>query len=301
MWLSGFLGPVACTELGDEDPFPRERGTLAVHSTFPAQGQIDVDPWTGVEVCYRQTLDPLSASDFAASLGSGIGFIDSNVDIQLVPWRNKGSRSQLLGENDCPGSILSVRPRTYLIPGALYRLRVTPYLRGWEGERMDADDPFLSIDPDGDPIVTFEFTIREPNTDPPRSRPPVMLEDLFEPGAPFDPQDGACSCHGIDGEDAVDHLDLRGVERARESLADPRLHATQAPLVSPGRPAESYLLRKMVRVGDSETLEGVLGQPMPPAPLPYDEQAVSLISAWIFDGAQSKATATSHGTDEETR
>ena len=60
--------------------------------------------------------------------------------------------------------------------------------------------------------------------------------------------------------------------------------STGFPMVSPRRPAESYLVQVLLRDDAGEALHGVRGGPMPPdAPLAHAD--MTLIVRWIEGGA----------------
>ncbi|HLT34736.1 MAG TPA: hypothetical protein VK034_00590, partial [Enhygromyxa sp.] len=63
------------------------------------------------------------------------------------------------------------------------------------------------------------------------------------------------------------------------------LEPTGFPMVTPRRPAESYLVHKLLRTDDGGPLHALHGVPMPPDnPLPHAD--LVRIAHWIADGAR---------------
>jgi hypothetical protein len=281
----------SCTRATDEDRWPPRPDLLAVASTVPVAEAADVCPDVRLELCFSRAVDPRSVREIDASVSSGASQVDSDVEVQLVPWRGPGG-GDLPSDAQfpwCPGSVVSVTPGVELVGGVLYRLRLDPNVSGWAGEVLDTDAPGWTEGTDGIVRFDLEFTVAAdatPGCPGPSPEPePITLGDLFAGGGPLDPVRGECHCHTQAGELAHARLDLSDADAAYAGLVlDPELRETGFPMVSPRSPSESFLLQKLMRDEDGEALHGILGDAMPQdGPLPYLD--VAAIASWIDGGA----------------
>ena len=114
---------------------------------------------------------------------------------------------------------------------------------------------------------------------------PPSLETLFAPGAALDPTAGTCSCHTGDGELARELLDLRSATAAFPALVEEtRLRSSGFPMVTPGDPASSFLMQKLIHE-KGRALPSIVGDPMPPTAQLTPAQ-LGEIANWIELGAQ---------------
>lgn len=290
-------GATACGSVDDDPRLRRDPGELRIQRSVPTPFAETVDPEISIDLCFNDQVDPRSLDEFDAIISSGTAFFDTNVEIQLFAYRPPGRRTGVATEDEpwCRGSVLSARPQTRLRGNATFRLRLEPTPRGWAGDRLDTDtkgwiDESEDTDGSGDQEqlrYTVEFrTGPVDDPDAPIARDPeIRLTDLFAPGEVFDPERGLCSCH-LDPEDpANQRLDLRSPTRAFEDLVmNDRVFDTGFTMVSPGRPADSYLIQKLVHESDGGALWRVSGRPMPPSgPLPIPDRG--RIAQWIAGGA----------------
>ena len=283
---------IGCTVVSDEQRFPPNPEKLSILRTAPDQDADGVSPDVQVDLCMSNLVDPRTVTDADATLSSGAQRFDSALRVQLVPWTGAGGAPLTPDavEPWCPGSVLSVTPSTPLPPGVLYRVRVRPTVRGWAGERLDTDAPgWAQTEDDEKAHYGLEFTVTAADDsidaealDP---EPAPSLEDLFAPGAVFDPERGSCGCHTQEGDLAHALLDLRTPAAAFDDLVVPtRRRDTGFPMVTPRRPSESFLLHKLLRDEHGRAIPGVLGGPMPPdGALPYRD--LVSIARWIEVGA----------------
>lgn len=292
---------MGCTRVSDEQRFPPNPEKLTILTTVPPQKATGVSPDVQVDLCLSSLVDPRTVADADATLSSGSQRFDSDLSVQLVPWRGPGG-DPLPSDAEspwCSGSVLSVTPGASLQGGVFYRVGLLPSVGGWAGESLDTDAVGWTRTEDDEMRYILEFTVGTPEgdtdgtttgtspADPEPEPPPVpSMSDLFAPGEPFDPKRRACSCHT--GADALAHarLDLSTPEAAFDALVLPtELHDTGFPLVTPRRPSESFLLHKLLRDADGAAIHGVLGDPMPPdEPLPYPD--IVRIARWIEGGAE---------------
>jgi hypothetical protein len=281
-WLVG-IALAACTRVSDTQRFPPVSERLRIDRTIPERDAAIAEDGQ-VDICFSGYVDPLALDDFDASLSSGNVLFDTQIELQLFAWRPPGSPTGASDAAWCPGSVLSIRPRVPLKPGALHRVRLQPSAVGWAGEQLDVSTPGWFADEDG-PAFLLEFEV-EPADDepPPPDPPPPTLEDLFAPGQVFAADHPACDCHREPGL-ARDRLDLSSPASAFAALVLPNtLMSTGFPMVTPRRPSESYLVQTLLRDADGEALHGVRGEPMPPdAPLPHAEMLA--LVRWIEGGA----------------
>ncbi|MFO7562707.1 MAG: Ig-like domain-containing protein [Enhygromyxa sp.] len=288
-WV-GLLGP-GCGEAREHPRFEGEIGALEIVETIPAPGSSEADPVTRIDLCLSAEVDPRALDDFDATLHSADLVFDARQEVQLFSWQAPGSRSALASTRWCPGSVLSLTPTSLLQPGLTYRVQLRPALLGWAGESLDTDQAGWALTPAGDLRWFFEFRIAgSPADSPPEELPSLppgpTLSALFEPGEIFDPERAACGCHQRADELARDRLDLSDPQTAWSSLVlRTGFEATGFAMVTPRRPAESYLVHKLLRSADGQALHGLRGDPMPPdAPLPHAD--LVRIAHWIADGAQ---------------
>lgn len=284
--LLGGLG--GCAELG-EPRFAPEVGTIEILASVPVAGASEVDPAARIDVCLSTFADPRVFDDFSATLHSGNLVFDAQIELQLLGWRAPGRRDALADTPWCPGSVVSLTPRSPLQPGLTYRVRLQPVARGWAGETLDTTTAGWGLDEQGVPIWTLEFRVAgQPGDEPPDSLPTLLtgptLTELFDAGGPFDPARDLCSCH----------RDVEAVARARLDLSSPAaawtdlvlaesIGTTGFPLVAPTQPQSSALVQELLRDAGDEPL-WTAEHPMPPeSPLGFAELVV--ISHWIADGA----------------
>jgi len=288
------IAPSACTRVSETQRFPVVSERLTIARTIPEQGAV-IARDAQLDFCFSDRVDPRALDDFDATLSSGLVSFDAQLELQLFAWRPPGVS---VGDSDeawCPGSVLSVRPKSLLRPGVLYHLRLQPSAVGWAGEQLDVSGPGWVHNDDGSAFL-LEFTVdpealdgdtdtdTDTDTDGPEPTPPT-LRDLFAAGQVFATDNPACRCHR-DGDDlARARLDLRDPDRAFADLVlATELQATGFPMVAPRRPAESYLVQTLLRDPDGTALYGVLGDPMPPdEPLAHPHM-VALVR-WIEGGA----------------
>lgn len=277
----------ACTRASDTPRFEPISDRLEILETIPSPGATDVPPNAQLDFCFSGYLDPRSLDDFDATLLSGKVVYDTQLDLQLFAWRPPGAPSGSSSEAWCPGSVLSLRAKKPLAPDLLHRVRLLPSAVGWAGEELDVSTPGWVLS-DRDPQFVLEFYPRaaEP-TDPPDGapEPAPTLTDLFSPGQVFALDNPSCGCHREPGGLAFERLDLSSPQDAFAGLVLPTTPmSTGFPMVSPRRPAESYLVQSLLRDDDGEALHGVRGGPMPPdAPLAHAD--MTLIVRWIEGGA----------------
>lgn len=281
---------LACGEPGDHPRFEPVVGELRIVETIPAAGAQDVDPLVRVDVCLSAEVDPRALESFDATLHSANLTFDTQQQVQLFSWRQPGSRSGLADERWCPGSVLSLTPGSPLQPGLTYRVRVRPALVGWAGEVLDTQQEGWATDAEGELRWFVEFRVAGSAGDSapeeiPELGPGPTLSELFAPGEIFDPARAACGCHQGADELASVRLDLSDPETAwTELVLRTGLENTDFPMVTPRRPAESYLLHKLLRTDAGEPLHALHGQPMPPDdPLPHAD--LVRVAHWIESGA----------------
>jgi hypothetical protein len=237
---------------------------------------------------------------------SGRVTFDTQLELQLVPWRGPGGHD--LEENAtapwCPGSVLSIKPMGELRRGVVFRTLLRPTVVGWAGEILETDGTdWKELDEEGLRYV-LEFTVSaeeddstgtdtdtgtgtdgEQGSDEAEGPP---LSTLFEAGAILDPGLDTCGCHVPDGPRALDvahtRLDLSSPTSAHEDLLESsRLRDTGFPMVTVRSPSESFFVHKLLR-DDDAAIHGVLGDPMPSDdPLAYQD-LVSFMR-WIEGGA----------------
>jgi hypothetical protein len=280
-----------CLELRDRDRFEPAVGALQISETIPAAGATDVDPLARIDICLSAEVDPRALEAFDATLHSGNLTFDTEVEVQLWSWLAPGSRTGLSTERWCPGSVISLTPGGALQPGLTYRVRLRPALLGWAGEALDTESDGWLPDAAGELRWFLEFRVAGSTADPspeevPTLEPGPTITQLFEPGEVFDPERGACSCHQQGDELAAARLDLSDPETAwTELVLRTGLEATGFPMVTARRPSESYLLHKLLRTSEGESLWSLHGEPMPPDdPLPHADMV--RIAHWIESGAQ---------------
>ncbi len=281
-----------------QERFPVPAETLRILRTVPADGERDVAPDVTVDVCFSHPVDPRSVDDFDALIASGPLLFDTQLQLQLVPWRGPGGTAP--GANPwCPGSVLTVTPLGPLQEGILHRLQMRPAAGGWGGEQLQTEGDGWTLNEAGEPRFFVEFTIAQ-NTlggstggtgDSTGSEPVgVQLADLFEDGRVFDPAANHCRCHrdGAPPEHPVaqERVDLATPSTTYRDLVEVQgLRETGFPMIAARNPSESYLVHKLLKGRDGGPLHGVLGDAMPlDGELPYPV-LVDLVR-WIEDGAK---------------
>lgn len=279
-----------CAELGERQRFEPAVGVLEIVETIPAAGAQDVDPLSTIDLCLSAEVDPRRLETFDATLRSANLTFDTEVEVQLFSWRAPGSRTGLSSERWCPGSVLTLTPSGALQPGLTYRVRLRPALLGWAGEALDTEQDGWAPDDEGELRWFLEFRVAGSAGDDspeeiPELEPGPSLTQLFEPGEVFDPQREACGCHQRPDELASARLDLSTPEIAWEELVlRSGLEATDFPMVTARRPAQSYLIHKLLRTDAGAPLHALRGEPMPPdGPAPHDD--LTRLSHWIDSGA----------------
>ncbi len=279
-----------CTRVSDTQRFEPNPDTVEITATVP-EADGEVFPDASPRLCWSDLIDPQSLTDVDAVIGSGSLLSDAKLGFELRPWT--GPDGELLGQDAqqpwCPGSVVTVTPKEPMTAGVRYRVRLADIVAGWSGESPDVESEGWIPKTNGSGADYFlEFSVVQPPggpldpEDPPAA---VTLADLFEPGALFDPERPACSCHRDADDDASTLLDLSTPEAAYADLVfESRLRDTGYPMVTPRRPSESFLLHKVLRK-DGEALEGVYGNAMPPGDteLPYGDTV--MLARWIADGA----------------
>lgn len=287
VWLLG----AGCGEPREHPRFEGEIGALEIVETIPAPGSSEADPATRIDLCLSAEVDPRALDDFDATLHSADLTFDSHQEVQLFSWRAPGSRSELATERWCPGSVLSLTPAGPLQPGLTYRVQLRPALLGWAGESLDTDQDGWVTTLAGDLRWFVEFRVAGSPADPepeqvPELPPGPSLTALFEPGEIFDPERAACGCHQREDELARARLDLSNPEIAwSELVLRTGFEATGFPMITPRRPAESYLIHKLLRTEAGDALHALHGEPMPPDdPLPHAD--LVRVAHWIADGAR---------------
>jgi hypothetical protein len=290
--------------VSDVDRFPTRDDVLRILETVPVQGERDVDPAIRLELCLSAPVDPRSILDEDVYVSSGEVPYDVEVSLELIPWTGPGSAALDPGATApwCPGSVLAMAPEIALEPGLLFRLRLRPFARGWDGEELDTTQEGW-VPESGTMRYYLEFTVADAEgtttasgstsgdtgagsgTGGDEEPPPPTLTGLFAPGEVFDPARSTCSCHRDPDELAFSLLDLSDPVTAYAGLVlETRPRDTGFPMVSPRLPSESFLVHKLVRTEDGEPLRGVLGDAMPQdAPLPYADYVA--IARWIEAGA----------------
>lgn len=316
LWGAGAAG-VGCTRTAETQRFEPNPERIDIVATIPADGESGVDPDVQVDICFSGLVDPKVVDDFDVVMGSGRVTFDTELDLQLFPWRGPGGAALEPGATSpwCPGSVLSVAPRAELRSGVQYRIRLLPSAVGWAGEQLDVTQEGWILDENANFRFWLEFTVGDPAGDTGASGgtsgagdttgaggttgsggtsggegpgdPPAgpTLTDLFADGGVFSPQPDRCSCHRDPGTVANELLDLRTPESAFTDLVlDGRVRDTGFPMVSERRPSESFLLHKLLRDADGTVIHGVLGDAMPPdGALPYPDLVA--IATWIEAGA----------------
>jgi hypothetical protein len=287
----------ACTRVSDDQPFPPVRDRLAIARTIPEPG--GTIPLGGqIDFCFDGFVDPRALDDFAATVTSGRVTFDAQLDLQLFAWRPPGAATGTSNTAWCDGSVLSVSPRVELKPGSLHRIRLQPEAVGWGGESLDVTTPGWVAD-QGGPTFQLEFTVTPADDEDEDTTagtdtggddgeehdvPAPSLGELFAPGQVFNDSNPACGCHREAGL-ARERLDLRSPEAAFADLVLPAgARSTGFPMISPGRPSESYLIQTLLRDPDGSAIHGVLGDPMPPdEPLAHAD--MTALALWIEGGA----------------
>ncbi len=282
----------ACAWIDEDSRFDDEDPTLRLLESYPANGAVGVERGSQIDFCFSQTIDPKSVGSFDVILVSGINIFDVEVSLQLFAWRPPTGLGDLPAEPWCPGSVLTLRPRSEMRGDADYRVRLRPFVVGWGGESLDLlSEPWEQLE-DGRWATYVEFRVapeesEEPDPPPEGSpvAPPITLSDLYGAGGPFEPARALCSCHGEDGDLAQQRLDLSTPERAFAGLVlDQTPASTGYPRVTPAQPSESFLIQKLLRDPDGAPLHAVRGAVMPPdEPLEYPDMV--MIARWIEDGA----------------
>jgi hypothetical protein len=271
---------------GSESPPP-----LEILATWPEAGAREVPTTARVAICLSAAIDPRAVDDFDILLLSGDALFDSQVELELFAWTDAAGDPPVPGAAAwCPGSVLALRPVTPLLAGVTHRVRVTSRPVGWEGQPLvDTTDGWTQATAE-EPEFILEFRTASATSPAPAPAPAPTLHDLFAAGAVFDPVRDNCGCHNpaSDRADATASalLDLGSAAAAFADLvSDGRATETGFPLVAPGLPSESYLIHKLVRLGETEGLPGLRGGPMPPnAELVWADRAS--LAAWILGGAR---------------
>ncbi|MCA9693332.1 MAG: Ig-like domain-containing protein [Nannocystaceae bacterium] len=279
------LAARGCTQPSDTELFATVEETIEIVETRPAQGATGVARSSPVELCLSRTIDPGAIDRTHVAIFSGAVWFDSTLEIQLFATHPDPSDPD--DRPWCPGSVISVRPRGAFEGGIQYRVRVQPSAIGWAGEPLDTETAGW-VAPDSEdelPLFWLEFTTAEELEDPSPEIPGPTLEELFAPGAIFDPEATTCGCHREEGSLARALLDLSTPSRAyRDLVLEDRVGSTGYPMVAPRVPAESYLIHTLLRDADGHALRGVLGDPMPPGEPASYAHALSLVR-WIEAGA----------------
>ncbi len=286
MALLTSLGAAGCGEPRDVTT-GFDRGDITIVDTVPRREAIGVAPSSSIDVCFSAQLYPTAFNGFEVLLTSGGSAFDTEVEISLFQYRTQGSRDELATSRWCEGSVLMVRPKNSLTPGATYRLRIVAGMYGWDDEFLESGPEGWGVESDGRRSYSLPFTVAAdgPADSPPPTPATITLSDLFEGKNVFDPSTSYCSCHRESGSLPRQLLNLSTPNSAYADLVqDTTPQTTSFPMVSPGAPAASYLIQKLTDAGNGQTLHGVLGERMPAeGDLPV--AAASSLSMWIATGA----------------
>lgn len=293
------LGEIpGCTRVSDDRRFPSTDEQLQILETVPAQGAVEVSPSTHIDICFSGRVDPRPTDDFDATVRSGRVTFDTQLELQLLPWRGPGG-IELADDATapwCAGSVLSIKPLGDLRGGLLYRALLRPVVVGWEGESLDTSTPgWQELDEEGLRFI-LELTVTDEEgtgtgtqgEEGSEEAEAPRLSTLFEPGAILDPSLDICGCHVPNGPRALDvahtRLDLSTPASAHEDLLESsRLRDTGFPMITARSASESFLVHKLLR-DDEASIHGVLGDPMPPDDA-LEYQELVAIMRWIQDGA----------------
>lgn len=280
---------LGCAELG-EPRFEPVVGSIEFVESIPAAGATEVDPLVRIDLCLSEIADPRVFDDFTATLHSGNLTFDAQIELQLFGWRAPGERDAIADAPWCPGSIVSLTPRSPLQPGLTYRVRVEPVARGWAGELLDTTGAGWKIDDQGVAIWTLEFRVAgQAGDDPPATIPELApgptLTELFATGGPFDPARDLCSCHRGADPVASATLDLSSPTRAWDDLVLANtIGSTGFALVAIGEPSASALIHELLRDAEGEPLYRAQHAMPPDAALAFDDLVA--LTRWIAEGAR---------------
>ena len=282
---------IGCTRVSDEMRFESEDAQIEILASVPPPDAVGVGLRPQLDLCWSGLVDPRSLGDLDALVNSGSAVVDTDLELQLRPWRGPADAEEPVRPREpwCAGSVLSVTPKADLVAGVQYRLRLAETAAGWSGESIDTQSAGWIEDDNGDFTYLLEFRTEDPAPDggaPDEKPPPPTLADLFAPGGVFDPDRPICSCHRDPDSDAMALLDLTTQATAFDDLVRaPAVRDTGFPMVTPRLPSESFLVHKLLRDDDGSALFGVRGTAMPQGgdPIPYDDYVA--IARWIEGGA----------------
>lgn len=225
-----------------------------------------------VVLCFSGRLSPRSVHRGLASLSSGNRNYDSQLDFDLVDWRNRTNRQK------CPGSLLFIHPPEDLAPHTRYRFRLTDRLRDWQGRPLSSEGDPRWVQRNDKRLLIIEYRTDDRKLAKPPAHTLIGFASLFEPGSVFGPDSASCYCHYRDGS-----FDLRDPQALYPKLRFGK-NAQGQPWVTPGFPSQSYFLFKLLRDAQGHALSGVKGDPMPPQD-PIHDKNLRQIARWIEDGA----------------
>lgn len=298
----------ACAIPADSGRYASPEADLRIVETVPAHDQMVFEREVRVDLCLNKVLDPATFSPDLLRLRSGSVFYDSDVELELLNWRDPGSETSAQ-RPWCAGSVLRIAPRSPLPVGIRYRVLLQDGLKSWQGGRFATDQsgwvhPTPSdtegidepdFDPDSlDPYFVVEFEVASDAAESPEDPPPetpLHLTELFEPGHVFDPLAGGCTCHADPVYPVVDLLDLRTPERAYQDLVlDGRPSSIDSRRVVAGAAYASYVVHKLGRLnpdasGVGQPLERIVGSSMPPLER-ISAAHLAELSRWIDEGAE---------------
>jgi hypothetical protein len=324
-WALAVAVASACTRPSDVDRFPGTGATMRIVTTWPARAGEDVDPGSEIDFCVSALVDPRTVDDFDGTLGSGSVLFDSQLEVQIVPWRGPGGEPVGRADDEpwCPGSVLSIRPLSELRSGLLYRARLRDTVVGWAGETLDTSQPGWVQMEEDEPLFVLEFTTSaseedddgdttedagdttttngsgdghtdtggsEGEGDASEPGPSIVpLSTLFATGAVWDPARELCGCHVPTSEtaNALAHarLDLTGPDTAHARLVQSTRPRDTGFPMVSPRLPSESFLTHKLLRRDGERIHGVLGAPMPPD-RPLPYQDLLMVLRWIEAGAE---------------
>ena len=151
----------SCADVEDPRAFEENLPPIRLLFVLPNDEQSAAAVDSRIEFCWSTRLDPRSVRPGSANLSSGLLNFDSDLEVQLFPWRVPVIGTALAEEAWCPGTVISVTPQTPLTPGIKYRIRMSGRIRGWAGEELDASTPGWIEDDQGDTFYYHEFTVAD--------------------------------------------------------------------------------------------------------------------------------------------
>lgn len=254
MWLSSSLA--GCTTPGDSSLFTLDESPFLVTAVSLSGGNAaaaqPVNPV--LTVTFTDFPDPQSVTFPALRLGTRTSAVEYLYRIELAESR------------------VVLWPKVDLLPENDYYVSVSTQARSLSGQALAVPSQ-----------VRFRTGSFRQAVPPTQSVPTLqsLLDNVLRPRCAF------AGCHsGSSSEQAARGLDfaLSAADVRRYLISTPEQSSHRSlPLVEPGAPERSALLRKiLMRTG----FTGSAGEPMPPvlfSPLP--PEAISLLEHWIRQGA----------------